>query len=148
MNFRATKVRVKDLVRVLWIPHLVLYLLLPVLAGNSLSLCVSHGDHVALVFGSNASCCQESQGDPLSDLANEGCNDWQCDSCIDIQLTDSAFRATQGRFKSLSAQEDEIPSLSIFHPTQPALIATYDRLPAIGPPVSTRSVLSTIVLLI
>lgn len=148
MILKAMNMYFRNWGRVLWIPHLVLYLLLPVLAGNILFLCVSSGEHVALEFGSNASCCPASRGNTPQDIAKGASDEQQCRSCIDFQLTGSASKATPGRFESLSAQEEGFSSLPAFCPTEQVAVANHDRLPAIPSPASIHSELSTIVLLI
>jgi len=147
MIHRTMKITVRDWGRILLIPFLLLYLLLPVLTGNSLVLCVSNEDHVALEFGSSVCCFPSSQGDTSNDHAGE-CNDRQCESCIDYQLSARTSIATPGHFESLSVEGEGLPSFPAFYPTERSFVARQDSHPEIRPPAAIHSVLSTIVLLI
>jgi len=150
MILKTIRVNVDQWGRVILIPHLLLYLLLPVLAGNSFFLCVSGDDHVALEFGSDGACCPSSQCDTYEEFANSTCSDRHCHSCIDFQLTDSTSKATPSRFESLTApgEEDGRSSLPSLHTPEQVFIASRHLHPEVPPLVSTRSTLSTVVLLI
>ena len=150
MILKTIRVNVDQWGRMILIPHLLLYLLLPVLAGNSFFLCISGDDHVALEFGSDGACCPPSQCDTSEEFANNTCSDRHCHSCIDFQLTDSTSKATPSRFESLIApgEEDGRPSLPSLHTPEQVFVASRLLHPEVPPPVPAHSTLSTVVLLI
>ena len=150
MILKTIRVNVDEWGWVILIPQLLLYLLLPVLAGNSFFLCVSSDDRVALEFGSNGACCPSSQCDTSEDFENMTGSNRHCHPCNDIQLTDSTSKATPSRFESLTApgEEDGRPSLPSMRTPEQVFIASRHLHPEVLPPASTQSTLSTVVLLI
>lgn len=149
MILKTIRVNVDQWGRAILIPHLLLYLLLPVLAGNSFFLCVSSDDHVALEFGGDGTCCPLSQYNTSEGFENETCSDRRCHSCIDFQLKDG-MRATPHRsgFLTTHVEKEAYPSLPSLSTPEQVFFASRHLRPETPPRVSDHQMLSTVVLLI